>query len=113
MAFTTSLHLAILGELLAQDPAIRAITCSADQLAQGVVVEALARGLRVPDDIAVCGFGNAEFSAHTVPSLTTVNVDGAAIGRLAGEMILARCRGETVPERIVDVGFEVVQRKSA
>lgn len=102
-----------LGELLAQDPAIRAIACSADQLAQGIVVEAVARGLRVPEDIAVCGFGNAEFSAHTVPSLTTVNVDGAAIGRLAGEMILARCRGETVPDRIVDVGFEVVQRQSA
>ncbi|MFL9827667.1 hypothetical protein [Rhodoplanes sp. SY1] len=48
-----------------------------------------------------------------VPSLTTVNVDGAAIGRLAGEMIVARGRAETVPERIVEVGFEVVQRQSA
>ncbi|RAI43297.1 LacI family DNA-binding transcriptional regulator [Rhodoplanes roseus] len=102
-----------LGELLQQDPALRAVACSADQLAQGVVVEALARGLRVPEDLAVCGFGNADFSAHTVPTLTTVRVDGAAIGRRAGEMILARCRGETVPDRIVDVGFAIAQRESA
>ncbi|NVO14876.1 MAG: LacI family DNA-binding transcriptional regulator [Rhodoplanes sp.] len=102
-----------LGELLRQDPALRAVACSADQLAQGVIVEAQARGLRVPDDLAVCGFGNADFAAHIVPSLTTVHVDGASIGRLAGELIIARCSGETIRERVIDVGFEIVQRQSA
>lgn len=102
-----------LDELLRQDPKLRAVACSADQLAQGVIVEALARGLRVPDDLAVCGFGNADFAAHMVPALTTVHVDGAAIGKLAGDMIVARCRGDTIAERVVDVGFKIVARQSA
>ena len=101
-----------LAELLRQDPALEAIHCSSDQLAQGVMVEALARGLRIPDDLAICGFGNADFAAHMEPSLTTVHVDGAAIGRTAARLIVDRCEGKPVPEPIVDVGFRIVERAS-
>lgn len=101
-----------LGELLQQDPKIDAICCSSDQLAQGVIVEAEARGLRVPDDIAVCGFGDADFAAHLRPSITTVHVDGIAIGQHAARLIIERCRGEAVVERIIDVGFKIVERQS-
>ncbi|AGW93543.1 MULTISPECIES: LacI family DNA-binding transcriptional regulator [Cupriavidus] len=101
-----------LSELLARDPGIEAIYCSSDQLAQGVIVEALARGLRIPQDLAVCGFGDADFAAHMEPSLTTVQVDGAHIGKLAARMLLDRCRGETVAEPVVDVGFRIVERGS-
>ena len=102
-----------LAELLAQEPALQAVHCSSDQLAQGVMVEAQARGKRIPQDLAVCGFGNADFSAHMRPTLSTVHVDGAAIGRLAAELVLARCRGETVVEPVVDVGFRIVERESS
>ena len=101
-----------LADLLAQDPGLRAVCCSSDQLAQGVMVEAQARGLRVPQDLAVCGFGNAEFSPHLLPSLSTVLIDGPEIGRLAAQMVLARCRGEAVAEPVVDVGFRIVERES-
>lgn len=101
-----------LGELLQQDPALQAIYCSSDQLAQGVMVEAQARGLKVPGHLAVCGFGDADFAAHMNPSLTTVHVDGADIGRRAAELIVKRCRGETVDQRMVDVGFRIVERQS-
>ena len=102
-----------LAELLQQEPQLRAVYCSSDQLAQGVIVEALERGLRVPQDIAVCGFGDAEFSAHMAPSLTTVHVDGAVIGRHAARMVLSRCRGEDVTQRVIDVGFRIVERQSS
>lgn len=101
-----------LAELLQQDPTLEAVYCSSDQLAQGVLVEAQARGLRVPEDLAVCGFGDADFAAHLQPSLTTVHVDGAAIGRLAAQLIVARCRGEPIAERVIDVGFRIVERQS-
>lgn len=101
-----------LGELLRQDPALQAVVCSSDQLAQGVLAEAQSRGIRVPADLAVCGFGDAEFAAHLVPSLTTVQVDATAIGRLAAHLVLERCRGRPVDEPIVDVGFRIVERQS-
>jgi LacI family gluconate utilization system Gnt-I transcriptional repressor len=101
-----------LGELLRQDPALRAVCCSSDQLAQGVMAEAQARGLRIPQDLAVCGFGDADFAAHTTPSLTTVQVDGAAIGRLSAQLIVDRCHGRAAAQAVVDLGFRIVERQS-
>jgi LacI family gluconate utilization system Gnt-I transcriptional repressor len=101
-----------LAELLAREPKVQAVMCSSDGLAQGVLVEAAARGLQVPRDLAVCGFGDADFAAHLVPSLTTVQVDGERIGRIAAELLLARCGGQPVPHPIVDAGFRIVERES-
>ena len=104
---------AALRELLLRDANVRAVFCSSDGLAEGVLTEARARGLRVPEDIAVVGFGDADFAAHLEPSLTTVRIDGAEIGRRAAAQVLARCKGERVDGRIVDVGFKIVERQSS
>jgi LacI family gluconate utilization system Gnt-I transcriptional repressor len=109
---TVALGRRALGELLEKDPKLQAVYCSSDGLAEGVMIEARARGLSVPGDLAVCGFGDAEFAAHLEPALTTVHVDGASIGRCAAAMILERCRGNAVENAIVDVGFEIVERES-
>lgn len=101
-----------LAELLEREPKIRALYCSSDGLAQGVMVEAQARGLRIPQDLAICGFGDADFAAHLHPSLTTVQVDGARIGQLAAQMILDRCAGRDVTQPVVDLGFRIVERES-
>ncbi|MFJ1300705.1 LacI family DNA-binding transcriptional regulator [Pseudomonadota bacterium AL_CKDN230030165-1A_HGKHYDSX7] len=99
-------------ELLRQDPTLQAIFCSADAMAEGVLTEARVRGLRVPEDLAVCGFGGADFAAHLAPALTTVQVDGAWIGKQAARILVARCRGETVSDPVIDVGFEIIERAS-
>ena len=109
---TIALGRRALRELLEQDPRLQAVCCSSDGLAEGVLIEARSRGLRVPEDLAVCGFGDADFAAHLEPALTTVHIDGAGIGQRAAAMILARCRGDAVERHIVDVGFEIVERAS-
>lgn len=101
-----------LAELLQRSPPLQAVFCSSDQLAQGVIAEAQSRGRRVPQDLAVCGFGDADFAASMEPSLTTVQVDGAAIGRRAAQLIIDRCNGVPVNGRVIDVGFRIVERRS-
>ena len=66
----------------------------------------------MPEDLAICGFGNADFSAHMVPSITTVHVDGPEIGRIAARLIVQRCRGEAVAEPVIDVGFRMIERQT-
>jgi LacI family gluconate utilization system Gnt-I transcriptional repressor len=100
------------GEVLGQDPLVQAVFCSSGGMAQRVLIEAQVRGIRVPEELAVLGFGGAAFSAHLSPSLSTVQVDGAAIGVHATELILARCQGKPVAWRIVDIGFQIVERES-
>lgn len=101
-----------LADLLGQEPRLEAVYCSSDQLAHGVMVEAAARGLRVPEDLAVIGFGNADFSAHLHPSLSTVHVDGAEIGRRAAALIIGRCQDGEAGEAINDLGFRILERES-
>ena len=51
--------------------------------------------LRVPQDVAVAGFDNVEFSQFTQPPLTTVQQPTAEMGRLAAEMLFDRLEGKT------------------
>jgi LacI family gluconate utilization system Gnt-I transcriptional repressor len=99
-----------LAALLDQGFRPEVVVCSSDAFAHGVLAEALSRGISVPRDLAVVGFGDLEFAANTVPALTTVRIDRAAIGRLSAEALLERMQGKPLRERIVDVGFQIVER---
>jgi LacI family gluconate utilization system Gnt-I transcriptional repressor len=99
--------------LLARKPDVDAVFCSSDLLALGLITEAGARGLAVPQRLAVVGFGDLEFGAALEPALTTVHIKGAAIGRQAAQFIVDRAEGRDVAQRVVDIGFHIVQRRSA
>lgn len=89
------------------------VFCSSDMLAIGVSIEAAARGLRVPDDLAIVGMGDTEYTANMSPPLTTVKINGQGIARIATDFILERTEGKSVEPHIVDVGFSIVERASA
>ncbi|SAK65377.1 LacI family DNA-binding transcriptional regulator [Caballeronia ptereochthonis] len=90
---------------------VDAIFCSSDLLALGVVSEARRLAIDIPGRIAVCGFGALEFSADTMPALTTVRVDGKRIGATAARCLIDRLNGAT-DKTLVDVGFELVERET-
>ena len=102
-----------LAALVAQAPQIDVVFCSSDVLAHGVVTEAQARGIEVPRDIAVMGFGDLAFASFIHPALTTVHIDGRAIGRQAAQFIMDRIEGRDIGERVRDIGFSIVPRQSA
>jgi LacI family gluconate utilization system Gnt-I transcriptional repressor len=104
---------ACLDEMLHLDPRVDSVFCSSDMLALGVLTEAQARGLTVPEGLAVVGFGDLEFSADVHPALTTVHIDGNAIGGQAARFIVQRAENALRGSRIVDVGFTIVVRQSA
>jgi LacI family gluconate utilization system Gnt-I transcriptional repressor len=102
-----------LGELLQRDGGIDAVFCSSDLLALGVMTEAQARGIAVPAQLGIVGFGDLDFAADLNPALTTVRIDGASIGRQAARFIVDRAEGRSVDPRVVDIGFSIVDRASA
>jgi LacI family gluconate utilization system Gnt-I transcriptional repressor len=100
-------------DLLASHPGIDVAVCSSDALAHGVITEAQSRGLRVPQDIAAMGFGDLAFARHAFPAISTVRIDGTAIGRQAARFIIDRAEGRAVEPKIVDLGFSLIERESA
>ncbi|KTQ97139.1 transcriptional regulator [Aureimonas ureilytica] len=98
----------VLRELVASDTKADAVFFANDLLAIGALLEARRLGLTVPDDLAILGMGDSEFAAQMTPSLSTIAIDGAAIGRRAGELLAdrllersAQAVSEHVPLRLV------------
>ncbi len=86
---------------------------SSDIFAAGALLACQRRGIRVPSELALIGFGDYELSSQLVPPLTTVAVPSTRIGQEAAKIILARLRGEKKTRKKVDLGFELVIRESA
>jgi LacI family transcriptional regulator, gluconate utilization system Gnt-I transcriptional repressor len=97
-------------------PDTDAVMCVSDMSAFGALMECHRRGIEVPKQMAVAGFGDFEVSRHCYPTISTVSVDPHAIGRIAGEMLLAAKMaktsgaGELAGKRRVE--FRVVARES-
>lgn len=102
-----------MARLLAEHPTVDGVFCSSDLLAVGAVTELQSQGRRVPDDVAVVGFGDLAFVADMVPSITSVRINGGHIGQVAAHYLMARAEGRPTDARVVDVGFSIIERDSA
>ncbi len=90
-----------------------AIMCGNDLLALGVIRAVRRRGLSVPDDVAVTGFDDFDFSEFTDPPLTTVRIPGYEIGRAAAQTLVEVLEGATPSERQLVLPVELKLRDSA
>ena len=89
-------------EILNQGP-VDAIVCATDRLAFGAYYVLGRRGLSVPEDVAVAGFGGYDESALLKPELATLRFDSYGLGYLGAETVLKMIREEPVPKKqIVD-----------
>ena len=88
------------------------IVCSSDTVAQGILAEAASRGIDVPGQLAVMGFGDLSSAAHLHPALSTVNVDGGRMGELTANALLQRLRDDECKPVRVDTGFTLVDRQT-
>jgi LacI family transcriptional regulator len=90
-------------------PRPTALIAANDQLAIGALRAAYEAGARVPDDLAVVGFGGIELGRYTTPALSTVDNPRAMMGQLATETLLDLLRGIAPAEieRIVPIRFLV------
>lgn len=92
---------------------VRAVLCASDLLAVGVIFEAQRRGMRVPHDLAVAGFGDFEIAAEIPPGLTTIRTQGYQMGWAAADMLIARIEGRPLESAIRNVDYALVRRGSA
>ncbi|MGI9434082.1 MAG: LacI family DNA-binding transcriptional regulator [Geminicoccaceae bacterium] len=105
-----------LTHLLERHVDVDAIFAVSDLSAVGAVMECHRRGINVPDDLGIAGFGDFEIAAQIVPSLTTVHVNCTEIGRRAGKLLLdllGRSGPNTsLDHETIDLGFDLIERQS-
>jgi LacI family gluconate utilization system Gnt-I transcriptional repressor len=103
---------AALAELVSIQDAPTAVFFAVDMLAAGGIFECQRRGISVPGDLAIAGFGNHHISSEILPRLTTAGVSGHQMGLLAAKLLMARLEGTKPAEPVVNVGYELFVRES-
>jgi DNA-binding LacI/PurR family transcriptional regulator len=102
---------AAMAALLEAGRGIDSVFATSDLLAAGAVEAVRARGLGVPDDIAVAGFDDSAIAMRTTPALTTVHQPVAEVARTMVGEVLRAIDGTEATTRMLPT--ELVVRESA
>ncbi|MEV0806375.1 LacI family DNA-binding transcriptional regulator [Micromonospora sp. NPDC050200] len=89
------------------------VVCANDEAALGVLVGALGRGLRVPQDLVITGFDDVPAAAIVTPALTTVRQPVRELAAEAARLILrAVDQPGSTPEGSLVLPTELALRSS-
>ncbi len=75
-------------EYLRLDNPPTAILCVNDYLAIGAIRTIHEAGLKVPEDISVCGFDDIDISAYFTPPLTSIRTPCYELGQMSAEILI-------------------------
>lgn len=95
----------------ARFPNATAVICANDLLAAGTMMECAARGLSVPRDVSVVGYGDLDIAAAMNPAITTIRTPADEMGRLAANCLLAKLAGQDGLDHI-ELATELIVRGS-
>lgn len=90
-----------------------AIACASDAMAVGAMTAVEQAGLRIPDDIAVTGFDDADFAATVIPALTTMRQDAIGMGTAAAEAVLRMLDDPDSSPPVMLIETELIVRESS
>ncbi|MCX8083255.1 MAG: substrate-binding domain-containing protein, partial [bacterium] len=92
---------------------VDAIVCGNDLMAIGAIRVIEENGLKVPDNIAICGFDDIYLSSLVKPSLTTVHQPIEKIAEIACDRLMGWIEGEIKEAEDIFIEPEIVIRESA
>ena len=101
------------GLALAADPDVTAVLCGNDDLAIGVMRAMHEAGRAIPGEVSVVGFDDTPISKFLTPSLTTVRLDFAELGRSCFALLQALLEPETGTPTATRPDPELIIRESA
>jgi DNA-binding LacI/PurR family transcriptional regulator len=98
--------------LLDRIPDLDAVVAANDRMALGAMHALRARGLRIPDDVAVTGFDDIEEAAWFAPPLTSVEQPLTEMGRQAVRRLRYEFGGSANPPVAIPLRAELMIRES-
>ncbi|WP_130011236.1 LacI family DNA-binding transcriptional regulator [Serinicoccus sediminis] len=99
-------------DLLAAAEPPTALFASDNRVALGVLRAVREASLRVPDDISLVAFDDADWTRVVTPAITVVSQPAQALGQRAGELLIARMAGSEDPPHSELMPTTFVERES-
>ena len=94
-------------QLLAAQSGIECIFFQNDAMAFGGMQFCSARGMQVPQDIGIAGWGDLPIAAVLKQRLTSMHVSHLKLGKAAAQMMISRLSDEPA-EQVKDIGFHLI-----
>lgn len=98
--------------LLSKAVPVTAVFAHSDSVARGVLEAAGDSGLRIPEDLSICGFGNRPEASAITPPLTTAWGYPDQVGRRLAELVLNRIRDPEAAAGNVVLPTRLIKRAS-
>lgn len=89
-----------------------AVFASNDEMAFGLMNGLRQQGLRIPEDISICGFGDVPMAKMVTPGLTTVHIALRELGQAGANKILALLNHEVPASESEIQPITIVERGS-
>ncbi|MCQ2221701.1 MAG: LacI family transcriptional regulator [Prevotella sp.] len=101
-------------DILSRDNRPDGIFAINDDTAIGILYVAKNMGLKVPEDLSICGFTNDHRAVSCDPMLTTIDQRGKKVGEEAANILIDMAEGLTPKDQIVKriVKTELVKRET-
>lgn len=88
------------------------IACD-DFLVFGATKLLMEYGLKIPDDVAIAGFNNTQLANHSIPPLTSVEVNAFSLGLNAFDMLMTALNSDFKSFNRTIVPAEIIVRNSS
>lgn len=87
------------------------MVCATDNIALGVINAAYSRGIVIPSDLSVTGFGGYDITEVIHPALTTVQYPYMEAGRVAAQNIMRLVEHKSV-EKVTVMNYSLSKEKA-
>lgn len=99
-------------QILKMNPRPDALFCLSDPVAVGAMAECLDQGIRIPEDLALVGYADLDYSSLLRVPLTTVRQPRDQMGQVAADMLMEQMEGNTPKIMQRKLPVELVVRES-
>lgn len=105
-------HAYEMGKTIIDNMDFTACVCSSDEIAIGILDSLLDKGIKVPDDISVVGFGNIREGKFVRPEITTIGEPYYDVGAVGMRMLIKMIKGDKTQQGRMELPFTIEKRKS-
>ncbi|MGJ7913398.1 LacI family DNA-binding transcriptional regulator [Neobacillus sp. LXY-1] len=85
--------------------------CATDNIALGALKASYLKGVNVPSDLSIVGFGGYEITEVIHPAITTAKFHYKEAGHMAAQQIVRLVNGEQI-QKLTLSRFEIIERES-
>jgi LacI family transcriptional regulator len=98
--------------LLGRHKDVDGIFVGNDLMAAGALKGLLQMGIKVPGNIAICGFDGIQLTETTEPEITTVAQPIYEMGKLASKILIEKMQGISSENKVHQLSVTLIERKS-